>query len=76
MGYILDDNMDPPKAAEKWLKANPSVLDGWLKGVTTVDGKPGEAGGQEGARPLSQPTVRKPAGGGRRGRPLSMMHRN
>ena len=42
MGYILDDNMDPPKAAQKWLKANPSSLDGWLKGVTTVDGKPGE----------------------------------
>ncbi len=40
MGSILDDNMDPPKAAEKWLKANPSVLDGWLEGVTTVDGKP------------------------------------
>lgn len=40
MGYILDDKMDPSKAAVKWLKANPSVLDGWLKGVTTVDGKP------------------------------------
>jgi len=42
MGSILDEKMDPAKAADKWLKANPSVLDAWLKGVTTVDGKPGE----------------------------------
>ncbi|TPW31279.1 choline ABC transporter substrate-binding protein [Pararhizobium mangrovi] len=40
MGSILDDNMDGQKAAQAWLKKNPSVLDEWLKGVTTVDGKP------------------------------------
>jgi glycine betaine/proline transport system substrate-binding protein len=41
MGKILDDGMDGPKAGESWLKANPKILDEWLKGVTTFDGKPG-----------------------------------
>ncbi len=41
MGMILDEGMEPAKAAEKWLKANPAVLDKWLDGVTTVDGKEG-----------------------------------
>jgi choline ABC transporter, periplasmic binding protein len=41
MGYILDDGMTPEKAAEKWLKENPGVLDAWLDGVTTFDGEPG-----------------------------------
>jgi len=40
MGYILLDGMDPAKAAEKWLKANPTVWEPWLAGVTTIDGKP------------------------------------
>jgi glycine betaine/proline transport system substrate-binding protein len=35
------DKQDPNKAASDWLKANPQVLDKWLAGVTTVDGKPG-----------------------------------
>jgi glycine betaine/proline transport system substrate-binding protein len=38
MGSILDDGMEADKAAFAWLKANPEVLDTWLKGVTTVDG--------------------------------------
>jgi glycine betaine/proline transport system substrate-binding protein len=41
MSYILDDGMSAPEAAEKWLKDNPGVLDGWLDGVTTVSGEPG-----------------------------------
>ncbi len=41
MGKILDDGMEGEKAAESWLKANPAVLDTWLAGVTTFDGKPG-----------------------------------
>lgn len=41
MGTILGGESDGSKAAEKWLKANPAVLDTWLKGVTTFDGKPG-----------------------------------
>ncbi|MFK8250351.1 choline ABC transporter substrate-binding protein [Ancylobacter terrae] len=40
MGYILTDSMEPSKAAEKWLKANPAVWTPWLAGVTTIDGKP------------------------------------
>ena len=41
MGKILDDGMEGDKAGESWLKANPAVLDKWLAGVTTFDGKPG-----------------------------------
>lgn len=41
MGKILDDGEEPAKAATAWLKANPAVLDKWLDGVTTVDGKEG-----------------------------------
>jgi glycine betaine/proline transport system substrate-binding protein len=41
MGLILDGGLDGSKAAEKWLKANPAPLEGWLKNVTTIDGKPG-----------------------------------
>ncbi|WP_028232554.1 choline ABC transporter substrate-binding protein [Paraburkholderia mimosarum] len=32
---------DPNKAAADWLRSNPQVLDNWLAGVTTLDGKPG-----------------------------------
>ncbi|TDG06315.1 choline ABC transporter substrate-binding protein [Paraburkholderia guartelaensis] len=32
---------DPNKAAADWLRGNPQVLDNWLAGVTTLDGKPG-----------------------------------
>jgi glycine betaine/proline transport system substrate-binding protein len=38
MGAILDDGKKPEDAAKTWLKANPAVLDNWLKGVTTKDG--------------------------------------
>lgn len=41
MGKILDDGLEGEKAGESWLKANPAVLDKWLAGVTTFDGKPG-----------------------------------
>ncbi len=41
MGSILFDGMDPEKAAQKWLKANPAAINPWLKDVTTIDGKPG-----------------------------------
>jgi glycine betaine/proline transport system substrate-binding protein len=43
MGAILDDGLDPDDAATAWLKANMGVLDGWLKGVTTLDGGNGLA---------------------------------
>ena len=41
MVMILNDKMDPKKAVEQWMRTNPQVLDGWLAGVTTFDGKPG-----------------------------------
>ncbi|MEX0759572.1 MAG: choline ABC transporter substrate-binding protein [Tistlia sp.] len=41
MASILDDNRQPEAAAEAWLKENSDVLDGWLEGVTTVEGEPG-----------------------------------
>lgn len=43
MKAILDDKKKPEDAARSWLKANPAVLDTWLKGVKTLDGKPGVA---------------------------------
>ena len=41
MGAVTDDNADPAKAGQAWVKANPQVLDKWLDGVTTLDGQPG-----------------------------------
>jgi glycine betaine/proline transport system substrate-binding protein len=41
MGMILDDSMVPEKAAAKWLKQHPDILGTWLKGVETIDQKPG-----------------------------------
>lgn len=38
MGAILNDGENASDAAKAWLAANPSVLDGWLVGVTTQDG--------------------------------------
>ncbi len=43
MGMILDKGMQPDKAARLWLQKNSGVLDMWLKGVTTIDGKDGLA---------------------------------
>ena len=43
MGAILDDGVEPNKAAAAWLTKNPGVLDGWLKGVGTIDGGNGLA---------------------------------
>ncbi|GAB7536905.1 choline ABC transporter substrate-binding protein [Burkholderia sp. 3C] len=37
----ITNKVSPDKAATDWLKANPGVLDKWLAGVTTLDGKPG-----------------------------------
>lgn len=42
MGEILGGT-DSKEAASAWLKANPAVMDAWLKGVTTFDGQPGDA---------------------------------
>ncbi|MFN3502476.1 MAG: glycine/betaine ABC transporter substrate-binding protein, partial [Allorhizobium sp.] len=42
MGEILGGK-DSKEAATEWLKANPAVMDAWLKGVTTFDGQLGDA---------------------------------
>ncbi|CTQ33203.1 Glycine betaine/carnitine transport binding protein GbuC precursor [Jannaschia rubra] len=41
MGAILNDGADPEDAAADWLRANTGALDGWLSGVTTLDGGDG-----------------------------------
>ena len=41
MGEVLDKKIKPNVAAKAWLKQNPQVLDTWVAGVTTLDGKPG-----------------------------------
>jgi glycine betaine/proline transport system substrate-binding protein len=41
MAAILDDGKEPATAAKEWLVANPAAWEGWLAGVTTIDGQPG-----------------------------------
>ncbi|OHV12391.1 choline ABC transporter substrate-binding protein [Kushneria phosphatilytica] len=41
MGDIMDEGRKPMAAARAWLNAHPDTLEGWLKGVTTVEGQPG-----------------------------------
>ncbi|MDR6757670.1 glycine betaine/proline transport system substrate-binding protein [Mycoplana sp. BE70] len=43
MGKILNDGQAPDTAATEWLKANPSVIEPWLAGVTAKDGSDGLA---------------------------------
>jgi glycine betaine/proline transport system substrate-binding protein len=40
MDAVLNHKQKPKVAAKAWLKANPQVLDTWLAGVTSRDGKP------------------------------------
>ena len=41
MGKILDDGQEADKATAAWMKAHPDVVEKWLAGVQTKDGKPG-----------------------------------
>jgi len=34
------DRKPPAQVARDWIKANPQVVEAWLDGVTTLDGKP------------------------------------
>lgn len=43
MHDMLDEGMDPEAAAKKIIKEHPALLDKWLAGVKTFDGKNGEA---------------------------------
>ncbi|MER0237653.1 choline ABC transporter substrate-binding protein [Fulvimarina sp. MAC8] len=47
MGQILDEGEEAGVATEAWLKANPDQWEGWLEGVTTVEGEPGLAAVKE-----------------------------
>lgn len=47
MGAILDDGEDADDAAKAWIKKNPTVIEPWLAGVTTLDGKDGLAAVKE-----------------------------
>ncbi|MDO8696895.1 MAG: choline ABC transporter substrate-binding protein, partial [Pseudomonas sp.] len=40
MDAVLNNNQKPDVAAKAWIKANPQVLNSWLAGVTSRDGKP------------------------------------
>ncbi len=40
MDAVLNDKKKPDQAATAWLKKHPQVLDTWLDGVTSTDGKP------------------------------------
>src|SRR5690606_11579582 len=37
------DRKQPAQVARDWIKANPKVVEAWLAGVTTFDGKPASA---------------------------------
>lgn len=41
MGGIMDHKLDAEAAAKTFLAANPTMIEPWLEGVTTLDGKPG-----------------------------------
>jgi glycine betaine/proline transport system substrate-binding protein len=47
MGLILNDKMTADDAAEKVLRSKPELLDKWLEGVKTIDGKDGRAAVKE-----------------------------
>ena len=48
MSDILDKGMQPDAAVRVWIKENPAMLNRWLDGVTTLDGKPGLAAAKSG----------------------------
>ena len=39
MADVVNKKVSNAEAAKAWIKANPAVLDKWLDGVKTVDGK-------------------------------------
>jgi glycine betaine/proline transport system substrate-binding protein len=43
MGLILDEHLEGRAAATRFLGAHPELVAAWLSGVTTIDGKPGDA---------------------------------
>ena len=43
MGGILEGEAESEQVAIAWMKENPAVVDKWLAGVSTFDGKDGRA---------------------------------
>ncbi|MGR5296476.1 choline ABC transporter substrate-binding protein [Vibrio mediterranei] len=43
MEAILNQNVQPSKAAQQWMKANPKQVEAWLSGVTTLSGEDANA---------------------------------
>ncbi len=43
MEAILNQNVQPSKAAQQWIKANPKQVEAWLSGVTTLSGEDANA---------------------------------
>ena len=43
MGLILDEHLEGRAAATQFLGAHPELVASWLSGVTTIDGRPGDA---------------------------------
>jgi glycine betaine/proline transport system substrate-binding protein len=41
MVVIAEEGEDPEEAASAWLQEHPEVIEGWLEGVTTLEGEPG-----------------------------------
>ncbi|KUM43236.1 glycine betaine ABC transporter substrate-binding protein [Pseudomonas sp. EpS/L25] len=41
MDQVLNQNVNPRRAARDWLKDHPEVVGGWMQGVTTRAGAPG-----------------------------------
>lgn len=41
MGHLINDSMTQEDAAKAMITAEPKRLENWLRGVTTIDGKPG-----------------------------------
>ena len=40
MDGVLNQSLNPRQTAKNWIQAHPQVLDAWLAGVTSRDGKP------------------------------------
>jgi len=40
MGSILFDGVEPARAAQDWLRTNPTIWQGWLENVLSFDGAP------------------------------------
>src|SRR5581483_10682850 len=43
MAAILYQHLPPETAGQAWLRAHPLIVQGWLDGVSTLDGRPAGA---------------------------------